>query len=200
MRPPVVSVVGKSGAGKTTLIERLVPRLTALGIKVSVIKHDAHRFEIDHEGKDSYRHFHAGSEGVVIASAEKLALVKRLERPMPVDEMVDRYLGDADIVITEGYKNGDKPKIEVFRPEAHSRPLCGPEDNLAAMVTNEDVACACPRFKLDDVDGVAQFLLCHFISGRTRMPPGLEGSENGKGKAFPGPGEDQRMKGCIKSQ
>lgn len=165
MKPPIISVVGKSGSGKTTLIEKLVPRLKALGVKVSIIKHDAHRFEIDHQGKDSYRHFHAGGDAVVITSAEKLALVKRLEQPMPVDEIVDRYLEDADIVITEGYKNGDKPKIEVFRPEAHPMPLCGPGDNRVALVTNADTACDCPRFKLDDVNGVVQFILSNFVAG-----------------------------------
>jgi molybdopterin-guanine dinucleotide biosynthesis adapter protein len=162
MRPPVISVVGKSGSGKTTLIEKLIPLLESRGLNVGVIKHDAHRFEIDHSGKDSYRHFHAGSHSVSIASAEKLALIKRLDTPMPVDDIVTRYMNDMDLVITEGYKTGDKPKIEVLRTGVNVKPLCSPADNRVAVVTDTDTKTPCPQFHLDDITGVAEFILEYF--------------------------------------
>jgi len=164
MAPAVISVVGKSGSGKTRLIERLLPALARRGVRTGTIKHDAHRFEMDHPGKDTYRHFAAGAETVLIASAEKLALQKRLAGPMPLDEMVARYLGDVDLVLTEGYKSGDKPKIEVYRPEAGVGLLCGPGDNLVAVVTDAAVTVDCPVFGLDDVEAVAEFIGRKFLT------------------------------------
>jgi len=159
MNKPVFSIVGKSGAGKTTLIEKLVPALKAKGLRVGTIKHDAHRFDIDREGKDSYRHFSAGSDTVVIASSEKLALVKRLEAPMPIDEIVERYFSDADIVLTEGYKKGDKPKIEAHRKDMANELLCGPEDKLIAVVTDEKINLQCPQFQWSEIDKLADFVI-----------------------------------------
>ena len=99
-RTPVVSVVGRSGSGKTTLIEKLVPALKARGLRVGTIKHDAHRFEIDREGKDSWRHRQAGAEAVLISSREKIALVRDVEGEWTLSELVDRYLSHLDIVVT----------------------------------------------------------------------------------------------------
>ena len=84
---PIVSIVGKSDAGKTTLLEKLIPELKRRGYRVATIKHDAHQFEIDHPGKDSYRHFHAGADWTIIGSPAKLALVRRLERELSLDEI-----------------------------------------------------------------------------------------------------------------
>lgn len=159
----IISIVGKSNSGKTTLIEKLIPALERRGVRVGTIKHDAHRFDIDHPGKDTYRHFAAGARSVLIASGEKLALVKRLSGPVPLDELAERYIDDVDIIITEGYKSGDKPKVEVFRKEAHKEPLCGPGDNRVALVTDADVDADCPRFGLDDVEGVAEFIVEKYI-------------------------------------
>ncbi len=163
MSARVVSIVGKSDSGKTTLIEKLIPALERKGVRVATIKHDAHRFDIDHPGKDTYRHFQAGARSVLIASPTKLALVKRLEAPMPLDDLLETYMSDADLILTEGYKSADKPKIEVFRRAAHVEPLCGPGDNRVAMVTDDEVALDCPVFGLADVEGLADFLIERFV-------------------------------------
>lgn len=165
MDRPVISVVGKADSGKTTLIEKLVPELKRRGYRVGTIKHDTHRFDIDRPGKDTYRHFAAGADAVVIGSPEKLALVKRLDGPPLLDDLIAEYMGGMDVVITEGYKSGDKPKIEVFRPEAHSEPLCGPDDNLVAMVADVEVPAGCPRFGLDEVVRLADFIEARFLKG-----------------------------------
>lgn len=158
MRPPVVSIVGKSGAGKTSLIEKLMPALKARGLRVATLKHDAHRFEIDHEGKDTYRHFQAGSDAVVIASSEKLAMVRRLQGAMTLDAIIESYLTDVDLVLTEGYKSGNKPKIEVHRKAISQELLCGPGDNLVAVVTDDDIKVDCPVFKWADIESLADFI------------------------------------------
>ncbi|MEW6360185.1 MAG: molybdopterin-guanine dinucleotide biosynthesis protein B [Planctomycetota bacterium] len=160
---PVVSIVGKSDSGKTTLIEKLIPELKRRGYRIGTIKHDAHRFEMDHEGKDTYRHFHAGADTVVISSAEKVAMQRRVERQLTIDELVAQFLNDVDIVLTEGYKSADKPKIEVFRSAAHSAPLCTDRDNRIALASDVEVAVNVPRFHIDDVAGIADFIETTFL-------------------------------------
>ena len=113
---PVISVVGKTNVGKTTLLEKLLPELKRRGYRVATIKHDAHRFELDTPGKDTWRHAQAGSDCVVISSAEKLAMIQKVEGELTLDDIVAR-LPPVDIVLTEGYKRQDKPKIEVSRRE-----------------------------------------------------------------------------------
>jgi len=161
---PVLSIVGKSDSGKTTLIEKLIPELKRRGYRVGTIKHDAHRFEMDHEGKDTYRHFHAGADAVLISSAEKMAMQKRVQQERSIDEMVATFLHDLDIVLTEGYKSGDKPKIEVFRSAAHKAPLCTDADNRIALASDVAIDVDVPRFHLDDVDGIADFIEETFLT------------------------------------
>lgn len=132
MPVPILSFVGRSNSGKTTLIEAIIPLLKQAGFRVGAIKHDAHRFEIDHPGKDSWRFTHAGADTMVITSAGQLAMVKSLERPISVPEVVEELFGDVDIVIVEGYKAADLPRIEVIRFDV---PVI-PADQLLAWVDN----------------------------------------------------------------
>jgi len=115
---PIISIVGRSDSGKTTLIERLVPELSRRGYRVGTVKHDVHGFDIDHPGKDSYRHFQAGATATVISSPEKAALVRKVPVELRLDEIVSNYLSDMDIVLTEGFKQENKLKIELVRAEA----------------------------------------------------------------------------------
>lgn len=130
---PVVSIVGKSNSGKTTLIERLIPSLKARGYKVGAIKHDAHFFDIDHEGKDTWRMTRAGADNVVISSKGKIAMIKTVDSEKNLNEIIYWLFEDVDIVITEGYKASDNPKIEVIRYE---KPVISPSDNLLAIINN----------------------------------------------------------------
>jgi len=170
--PAVVSIVGKSDSGKTTLIERLVPELKRRGYRVGTIKHDVRGFEIDHPGKDTYRHYQAGADAVVIGSAEKMALVKRLAAEMSIDALVSGFLSDMDLVIAEGYKSGHKPKIEVLRSSGHpertvaERTLCGPKEDRVAVVSDVPLEAGVPTFGLDDVREIADFIEARFLRGR----------------------------------
>ena len=155
--PPVISVVGKSGSGKTVFLEKLISVLNRRGLKIGVIKHDPHGFEIDTPGKDSWRHAQAGSDMVVLSSPERLALIKRLDEEMTLDAVVSTYLQDMDLVITEGYKTGPKKKIEVSRRE-RSQDLVSPAQDLIAIVTDQSFDLPVPHFGLDDAEAVADLL------------------------------------------
>jgi len=153
---PIISVVGKSGVGKTTFLEKLIAELKQRGYRVAVVKHDVHGFEIDQPGKDSWRLAQAGSDSVVIASPQKLALIKQLDREMTLNEIA-ALLSDIDIIITEGYKRADAPKIEVSRRERGGELLCTPEE-LVAIVADQPFAPDVPQFGLDDARGVVDLL------------------------------------------
>jgi molybdopterin-guanine dinucleotide biosynthesis protein B len=159
--PAIVSIVGKSGSGKTTLLEKLIPELTGMGLKVGTIKHDVHGFEIDHPGKDSWRHKQAGSVITIISSPQRIGMVMDVDHDRTLDELASFFSG-VDIILTEGYKRENKPKIEVFRREAHAEPLCRDDNNLIALMTNADVDLGVPRFALHNIEGLAHFLSGHF--------------------------------------
>ena len=152
---PVYSVVAYSGTGKTTLIEKLVAELKSRGLRVAVIKHDAHDFDIDHEGKDSWRFSRAGADVTVVASSTKAAVIEN--RPVALEALLNR-ITDVDIIITEGYKSGSMPKIAVQR-NAAGMSLPVPPNECIAIMTDCQVHEGVPCFSLDDVSGLADFLM-----------------------------------------
>jgi len=152
----VVSIVGRSRSGKTTLIEKLIPELKRRGYRIGTIKHSHHTFEIDQSGKDSWRHREAGADTVVVALPGRIALVKN-EQDSTLDSLLD-YFSDMDLVITEGYKKGDKPKIEVVRGARNPEPLCRDDPRLMAVVTDVDLQLELPVFGLEAVKELADFL------------------------------------------
>ncbi|MBC7263499.1 MAG: molybdopterin-guanine dinucleotide biosynthesis protein B [Chloroflexi bacterium] len=158
---PVVSVVGKSGVGKTAFLEKLIAELKRRGYTVATVKHDRHDFEIDHPGKDTWRHAMAGADVVAISSPQRMAMIRRVRAELSLDEVVG-LLPDVDIVLTEGYKQGDKPKIEVSRREKGRELLCE-EGELFALVTDQPFSLNVPQFDLDDAAGVADLLEERFL-------------------------------------
>ena len=158
---PVVSVVGRSGVGKTTFVEKLIRELKRRGYRVGTIKHYKHDFKIDQPGKDSWRHARAGSDAAVISSPHKVALVRRLDAELPLDDIV-AAMPPVDIILTEGYKHADKPKIEVFRQAVAAELACAP-DELIAIVTDKPLAVPVPQFGLDDASEVADLLEGRYI-------------------------------------
>jgi len=162
--PPITSIVGKSGSGKTTLIEKLIPELKRMGLKVGTIKHDVHGFEMDSPGKDSWRHKQAGSATTIISSPSRIGMVMDVDHDHSLDELKP-FLSGVDIILSEGYKKGDKPKVEIFRPEVHRQPLCRDDGSLIALLTDADLDLGVPRFATDDVRGLADFLVRHFNLG-----------------------------------
>jgi molybdopterin-guanine dinucleotide biosynthesis protein B len=153
---PVISVVGKSGVGKTTALEQVIRELKRRGHRVGTVKHDTHGFDVDKPGKDSWRHSRAGSDAVVISGPRKMALIRQVDEEMPLDEIV-HLMGDVDLVLTEGYKRGDKPKIEVTRKERGVELLCEAEE-LIGIMTDYPVDLPVPQFALDDAVWVVDLL------------------------------------------
>lgn len=164
-RPPIVSVVGKSDSGKTTLLEGLIRELKRRGYRVGTIKHDTHSFEIDRPGTDTWRHAQAGSDHVVISSPQRVASIRRVEREQMLDELA-ATMTDVDIVLTEGYRRGNAPKIEVSRQARSQTLLCSPEE-LIAVVTDYPVEIGVPRFALDDYAGLADLIERRFSLRRS---------------------------------
>ncbi|WP_224983060.1 molybdopterin-guanine dinucleotide biosynthesis protein B [Geomonas agri] len=161
MTVKAVSFVAKSGTGKTTLLEKVIVHLKARGYKVGVIKHDAHRFDIDHPGKDSYRLTAAGADTMLISSPEKLAIVKKHTQSPPIEELIETYFSDMDIVVTEGFKKSGMPKIEVNRQERSTTLLCRGETDdptLVAVASDADLDLDVPVLDLNDPSAVADFI------------------------------------------
>ncbi len=154
--PPIVSVVGKSDTGKTTLMVKLIAELKRRGYRVATIKHDVHSFDIDTPGKDSWRHAAAGSDVVFISSPQKLAMVRRLDCEWSIDEIASLCV-DVDIVLTEGYKREDKQKIEVSRKEKGIDLLCDSKE-LMAIAADQLFEVDVPQFSLDDAEGLVDLL------------------------------------------
>lgn len=168
MTPPVVSVVAKSGTGKTTLLEKLIVELKSRGYRVGAIKHDAHSFSIDHEGKDSWRLTQAGADTMVITSPEKIAIVKQNAGTEPMlAETISSYCSDLDIVLTEGFKRSSMPKIEVHRLECSPALLCRGEyhdPTLLAVASDEPLTLDVPVYDINDVKGLIDLIVARFLS------------------------------------
>jgi molybdopterin-guanine dinucleotide biosynthesis adapter protein len=158
-----IGFAGWSGAGKTTLIVKLIPELSRRGLSVSTIKHAHHNFDLDQPGKDSYEHRAAGAEEVLIASANRVALMRELRgAPEPSLAELLRLLKDVDLVLVEGFKRDALPKIEVFRAANGKPPLYPDDHNIVALIS--DVAeppAELPHASIDDVAAAADLVLAH---------------------------------------
>ena len=156
----IFGIAGWSGSGKTTLLEKLIPQFTARGLKVSVIKHAHHGFDIDRPGKDSYRHREAGASEVLLSCNDRWALMRerRDESEVTLDELLAR-LAPCDLVLIEGFKQEPVPKLEVYRPENGKPPLFPERSDIVAVASDVALATSLPRLALDDVAGIAEFVM-----------------------------------------
>ena len=160
----VVSFIGKSNSGKTTLLEKVISELNSRKYRIATIKHTAEEATLDTPGKDTWRHLRAGSKATAIGSDNRIVLIKPVKRKSTVEEMA-RLLGeDYDIILTEGFKQGPYPKIEVHRKEIGS-PLTDIK-NLIAIATNELLDTNIRQFSIDDPTGIADFIEQEFIASQ----------------------------------
>ena len=152
--------VGHSGSGKTTLIEHMLRELSGRGLQVATIKHAHHKVVLDTPGKDSWRYKQAGASISILVTSNELQLVAdAIDRREP-EQLAQRFLGEADLVLAEGFSHASGVKIEVLRRECSTIPRCAIEDGLIAMVTDVDeVYPQLPHFKFDDIGGIVQFML-----------------------------------------
>jgi molybdopterin-guanine dinucleotide biosynthesis protein B len=165
--PPMVSIVGRKHSGKTTLVVRLVAELVRRGHRVTTIKHGSHTFNLDPAATDTYRHYHEGNaEKVAMIAPDKFALVERWSDELGPEVVAARHMADAALVVCEGFTRSALPKIEIFRREAHQKPIWDPESEAAstwrAVVTDaDDFRAPLPIFQLSNprwLDELAAFV------------------------------------------
>jgi molybdopterin-guanine dinucleotide biosynthesis adapter protein len=155
-----IGFIGASGSGKTTLIERLIPSLTARGLTVSALKHAHHGFDIDRPGKDSFRFRQAGAAQVLLAAPQRWALLtEQRDQPMGFEQLLAQ-LAPCDLVLVEGFRSeGSIPRIEVRGREPVDASATVHQPNLIAIVCDDPIDCAVPRFARDDVAAIASFIM-----------------------------------------
>ena len=156
----IYGVTGWKNNGKTTLVERLVTEITARGLKVSTIKHAHHAFDIDHEGRDSYRHREAGAQEVLVGSGKRWALIHELrdEDEPSLEDLLAR-LSPGDLVIVEGYKRDRHSKVEAYRAEAGKDLIAVDDNTIKLIATDTPLEIDRPQRPLDDVKAIADFIL-----------------------------------------
>lgn len=160
----VISIVGRSSSGKTTLLENLIGELKRRGYNLATIKHSVSGFGLDQPGKDSWRLAEAGSGAVVLSSPQKVALIKPMNREATLEELLYLVDGDFDLILTEGFRGSTTPKIEVHRKELGGL-LCSPEE-LFALVTDEPLDIAVPQFSPGEVEALVDLVEKRFLALR----------------------------------
>lgn len=148
---PVISIVGFSKSGKTTFITKLIQELSSRGYNVGTIKHDVHGFEIDHPGKDSWHHSQAGAKEVILSSPKRVAVLRETKGETDVEKLAASFSEDIDLVLTEGYKKGPYPKIEIHRKETEKPLACLDDEKLIAIFSDEKIDANVPLFDINDV-------------------------------------------------
>lgn len=159
----VFGIAGRSGSGKTTLLEQLIPCLKTRGLKVSVIKHAHHGFDIDKPGKDSYRHREAGAEEVLLACNSRWALMHEIradDREPGLEDLLAR-LAPCDLVLVEGFKQEPVPKLEVYRPAWGQPPLYPERSDILAVATDAALETGLPCLALNEPEAIAAFIITH---------------------------------------
>ncbi len=158
----IFGFAGYSGSGKTTLIEKLIPLFVRSGLKVSLIKHAHHAFDVDQPGKDSFRHRHAGCTEVLVTSSRRWALIHELRgAPEPgLTEQIER-LSPCDLLLVEGFKHERIPKLEIYRAQTGESLLHPHDENIVAVASDARVDTTLPQFDLNAPTPIADFILGH---------------------------------------
>jgi molybdopterin-guanine dinucleotide biosynthesis protein B len=159
----VFGLIGWSGSGKTRLMTRLLPELAGRGVRVSTVKHAHHKFDIDQPGKDSFLHRAAGAVEVMVASANRWALMhEHRGAPEPALEQLVRQMMPVDLLLIEGFKHHRHPRLEVHRPSVGKPLICREDPTVLAVASDEPIAVLpVPRLELDDIRGIAEFVLAN---------------------------------------
>ena len=156
----VFGIAGWSGSGKTTLLEKLIPALTARGLKIAVIKHAHHGFDIDKPGKDSFRHREAGAVEVLLSCKERWALMhERRDEAEPTLAELLGHLSPCDLVLIEGFKQEAVAKLEVYRPAHGKPPLFAERSDIVAVATDGEIVTGLPVLPLNDITAIADFVM-----------------------------------------
>lgn len=160
---PVLCFVGASNSGKTTLIEKVISVLSKRGYRIATVKHTHKRFEMDAEAKDSWRHRFAGAKTVILSSASQFAVFSDTERELTVEDVLEKWVHDIDILIVEGFKRDKYPKIEVHRGGVSGEFRCLDDPSVVALASDGPADVPVPRYDINDAEGVADFIEKRFL-------------------------------------
>jgi molybdopterin-guanine dinucleotide biosynthesis protein MobB len=164
-KTPILTFIGKSNSGKTTLLTGIIPELKKRGYSVATIKHSHHNVDLDIKGKDSWKHREAGSETVILLSGKKMSCIREFTEEPPLELIRESYIHGADIILAEGFKGSHLPKIWVFRSDTPSS-VINKDDSLTAVVSDREVDLGVPWFDINDIAGLADFVENLFLAKR----------------------------------
>jgi molybdopterin-guanine dinucleotide biosynthesis protein B len=150
----IISIIGKQNAGKTTLIRTLIPELKERGHRVGTLKYNIKEFKIDHEGKDTYKYYHSGADSIALTSQDEIAIIKRVTDPPGISEIITKYLNDVNIVLVEGYRGDDYPRIKIVDSKETETDSNDPDNEL--ILIREDLETKC--FSTEDTNKALDFI------------------------------------------
>ena len=150
----IISIVGKKNAGKTTLIRTLIPELKERGYRVGTLKYNIKEFKIDHEGKDTYKYYHLGADSIALTSQDEIAVIKRVTDPPGISEIITKYLNDVNIVLVEGYRGDDYPRIKIVDSKGAEAEMNEPDNELILIKENLETK----RFSPEDTNKALDFI------------------------------------------
>jgi molybdopterin-guanine dinucleotide biosynthesis protein B len=168
--PPIISIVGRRNSGKTTVLEALISELTGRGLSVGVLKHTTHEFDIDREGKDTWRYRRAGAQATAIMSSDQLAVIRALDGEPGLDEVAALLGSDLDVILAEGFKRAPMIKIEIVRA-ATGCDVLTPADQLLAVVTDCELKTAAPQLAFESIVTLADLIVEHTRGDSRRERP-----------------------------
>ncbi len=160
---PIICIIGSSDSGKTTIIEKLIPEFKKRGYNIGTIKHCPRGFEIDIEGKDSWRHRKAGASFVCLSSPEKIAFVKNLKRDLSLEDIVKKFAEDVDLIIAEGFKESSYPKIGVYSEIKRTDVLKSKKGKFFALISDEKLNLEVPTFGFDHLSSLVDLIIKKFL-------------------------------------
>ncbi len=150
----IISIAGKQNAGKTTLLKDLIPKLKEQGYRVGTLKYNIRKFDIDHEGKDTYKYYHSGADSVAISSQNKFVVMKKMATPPTLHEIIETYLNDVNVVLVEGYREDDYPRIRIIDPQDTKAVKTGSQNELLLIKENLESRC----FSIEDINNALDFI------------------------------------------
>ena len=150
----IISIVGKKNAGKTTLINDLIPKLKERGHTVGTLKYNISKFDIDHKGKDTYKYSHSGADSVVLSSQNKIAVMKKIANPLTLHEIIETHFNDVNVVLVEGYREDDYPRIRIEDSQESKTVKKDSKNELLLIKENQENRC----FSTEDINKALDFI------------------------------------------
>ena len=156
----IISIVGKQNAGKTTLLKKLIPKLKDHGYRVGTLKYNIRKFDIDHEGKDTYKYSNSGADSIAISTQSEFVVMKKTTNPLTLHEIIETHFNDVDVVLVEGYREDNYPKIRIIGSQDTNRDKTDSENELLLVNVKTENSC----FSTDNINRAKDFIVKNVIT------------------------------------